>query len=75
MLEWVGYSIETREPGASHDREFVTMLSPGIRKAFNLSEDVQLVVGLGVPIGLTSESPDIGVFLYVSFEHPFTRNR
>lgn len=75
MLEWVGYWNETRNPGASREREFLSLISPGVRKAFDFSEGTQLVLGLGVPIGLTDESPDIGVFLYISFEHPFTSNR
>jgi hypothetical protein len=75
MLEWVGYWNETRNPGASRERGFLSLISPGVRKAFDFAESTQLVLGLGVPIGLTDESPDIGVFLYISFEHPFTSNR
>ncbi|MEY2526916.1 MAG: hypothetical protein QOE73_1687, partial [Verrucomicrobiota bacterium] len=41
--------------------------------AFNLPNDAQLVVGVAVPIGLTSDSPDCGLFFYCSFEHPFVR--
>jgi hypothetical protein len=32
-----------------------------------------MVLGLAVPIGLTSESPDYGVYLYFSFERPFLK--
>ena len=35
-------------------------LSPGARYAFNLPNDAQLVVGLGLPIGLTPDSPHRG---------------
>ena len=28
---------------------------------------------LMVPVGLTSDSPDWGLFFYLSFEHPFVR--
>ena len=49
------------------------LLSPGARYAFNFPNDAQLVVGLAVPIGLTSDSPDYGLFFYCSFEHAFTR--
>jgi hypothetical protein len=48
------------------------LISPGARYAFNLP-NAQLVVGVAVPIGLTSESPDYGLFFYLSFEHPFVR--
>ncbi|MEP6602865.1 MAG: transporter [Spartobacteria bacterium] len=47
------------------------LISPGARYAFNLPNEAQLVVGLAVPVGLTSDSPDWGLFFYCSFEHPF----
>ena len=55
------------------DRTVVALISPGARYAFNLPNDLQIVVGAAVPIGLTSDSPDYGLFFYCSFEHPFTR--
>ena len=54
------------------DRSVTALVSPGARYAFNL-RNAQLVVGVAVPIGLTSESPDYGLFFYLSFEHPFMR--
>jgi hypothetical protein len=47
------------------------VLSPGVRWAMNFPGDVQVVPGLAFPIGLTSESPEYGVFFYLSVEHPF----
>jgi hypothetical protein len=55
------------------DRATTALVSPGARYAFNLPNDAQLVFGLALPIGLTSDSPDWGMFFYCSFEHPFTR--
>ena len=49
------------------------LLSPGARYAFNFPNDAQLIVALAVPIGLTSDSPDYGLFFCCSFEHPFVR--
>jgi hypothetical protein len=49
------------------------LLSPGARYAFNCPNDLQIVVGAATPIGLTSDSPDWGLFFYLSFEHPFVR--
>jgi hypothetical protein len=60
-------------PEATVDRATTALVSPGARYAFNLPNDAQLVVGLALPIGLTSDSPDWGMFFYCSFEHPFTR--
>ena len=54
------------------DRTVSALISPGARYAFNLA-NAQLVVGVAVPIGLTSDSPDYGLFFYLSFEHPFVR--
>jgi hypothetical protein len=60
-------------PEPTVDRATTALVSPAARYAFNLPNDAQLVVGLTPPIGLTSDSPDWGMFFYYSFEHPFTR--
>jgi hypothetical protein len=78
MLETVaGWNEDIAEglfaPEATVDRTTTAIISPGARYAFNLPNDAQLVVGLGLPIGLTSDSPDWGLFFYCSFEHPFMR--
>jgi hypothetical protein len=56
-------------------RSTVALISPGARYAMNCPHDLQIVVGAAVPIGLTSDSPDWGLFFYLSFEHPFTRTK
>jgi hypothetical protein len=63
----------TNDPARRTDRTVTALLSPGARYAFNLPNDLQIVVGAAVPVGLTSDSPDWGLFFYLSFEHPFTR--
>jgi Putative MetA-pathway of phenol degradation len=55
------------------DRTTTAIISPAARYAFNLPNDAQLVIGAALPIGLTSDSPDWGMFFYCSFEHSFTR--
>ena len=57
------------------DRTVTALISPGARYAINLPNDLQIVVGAAVPVGLTSDSPDWGLFFYLSFEHPFARAR
>jgi len=57
------------------DRTVTALLSPGARYAFNCPNDLQIVVGAALPIGRTSDSPDWGLFFYLSFEHPFVRPR
>jgi Putative MetA-pathway of phenol degradation len=56
------------------ERTTTAIISPGARYAFNLPNDAQLVFGAALPIGLTSDSPDWGVFFYCSFEHAFIRS-
>lgn len=72
LLEWVGDWTEV-DTGAGRTRPFNSFLSPGVRKAFDLRNDAQLVLGVAAPVGLNSNTPDFGVFLYVSFEHFFKR--
>ena len=59
--------------GRKIDPTTTALISPGMRYAFNLPNDLQIVAGAAVPIGLTSDSPDWGLFFYLSFEHPFVR--
>jgi len=78
MLEMVaGWNEDIAEgalaPETTVDRTTTAVISPGTRYAFNLPNDAQLVFGLAVPIGLTSDSPDWGLFFYCSFEHHFMR--
>jgi hypothetical protein len=78
MLETVAGWNEDIAEGAfaledSVERSTSAIISPGARYAFNLPNETQLVVGSALPIGLTSDSPDWGVFFYFSFEHPFMR--
>jgi hypothetical protein len=78
MLETVAGWNEDIAEGAfaleeTVDRSTTALISPGARYAFNLPNEAQLVVGAALPIGLTPDSPDWGVFFYFSFEHPFIR--
>jgi hypothetical protein len=72
MLETIGEWNETVDASGSIDRDFEAIISPGVRYAFNFPA-AQLVLGIGVPIGLTKAAPDYGVFLYFSFEHRFKK--
>jgi hypothetical protein len=48
-------------------------LSPGMRMAFDLAGDLQIVPGLAYTFGLGPDANEDAVFLYLSFEHPFSR--
>jgi hypothetical protein len=48
-------------------------LMPGVRWAHNFQNGLQIVPGIGVPFGVGPSSGERGVFLYLSFEHPFRK--
>ena len=54
------------------DRETVFTLSPGARGGWNIG-DHQLILGAAVPIVITSNRSDAGVFFYLSYELPFKK--
>ena len=69
MLEWVGAWNESPNDRGGLRRDFAALISPGVRYAFNFAHESQMVLGVGVPVGVTPAAPDVGVFLYFSFEH------
>ena len=75
MLEAVGGWDEELAEEEGTNRNFSAVISPGFRYAFNHPNDAQTVIGLAVPIGLSSDAPEYGLFLYASFEHFFFRPR
>jgi len=48
-------------------------ISPGVRWAYNFKNGLQIVPGIGVPIGAGPSSGGKALLLYLSFEHPFRR--
>jgi len=48
-------------------------LSPGIRWAYNFKNGLQIVPGIGVPLGVGPSAAERAIFLYLSFEHPFRK--
>ena len=49
------------------------LLNPGVRWAYNFSNGLQIVPGIAVPVGIGPSAGEKGVFLYLSFEHPFQK--
>lgn len=49
------------------------LLSPGIRWAYNFSSGLQIVPGIAIPLGVGPSAGERGVFLYLSFEHPYRK--
>lgn len=48
-------------------------LNPGVRWAYNFSSGLQIVPGLGIPVGVGPSQGEKGIFVYLSFEHPLRR--
>jgi hypothetical protein len=48
-------------------------VSPGVRGAINFPSGLQIVPGIAVPIGVGPSRGDRQIFVYLSFEHPFSR--
>jgi len=64
------FDQEIGDDGETHDMTKV-IVSPGVRWAPYTSGSSQVVVGAALPIGVTDDAPDYGLFLYLSIEHPF----
>ena len=47
-------------------------ISPGVRGAIDFPSGLQIVPGIAVPIGIGPSRGDRQLFLYLSFEHPFS---
>jgi hypothetical protein len=76
LVETVGTWEETLNSRGRKEYDFGAIVSPGVRKAFDVNwNDAQLVLGAAVPLGVGGNAPDWGVFLYLSFEHLFRREQ
>jgi hypothetical protein len=75
LVEWTGLwdNVPDQRNGLTHD--FVSLISPGVRYAYNFQNDSQLVLGVAVPIGMTEAASDIVGFFYVSGEAFFTNSK
>jgi hypothetical protein len=69
LLEWLGESEAEINDNGKKERDFKTVLSPGIRTALINQGSLQTVLGLGIPIGLNRAADNYGVFLYLSVQH------
>ena len=53
------------------DRRQDLYVSPGVRWSHNFPSGLQIVPGIGVPLGVGPSAGDKGVIFYLSFEHPW----
>jgi hypothetical protein len=54
------------------ERQSSVFVNPGVRGGINCCGGLQIVPGIAYTISLTDNDPD-GLFLYLSFEHPFRK--
>lgn len=73
MLEYVHARNQAVAGPNQTQTQTATYLSPGIRWAHNFASGLQIVPGLAVPIGVGASRGEKAIFLYLSFEHPFTK--
>jgi hypothetical protein len=71
MLEFLTLWDEEFDDQGNLDRTTSVILDPGVRFALFTGEEVQWVGGVGIPIGLSADAFDYGVFVYMSVEHIF----
>ena len=75
MLENVYEWNDTLDTVGTPSREFQALLVPGFRWAPYTEEAQQWVLGVGLPIGITPDAPDFGVFVYMSLEQRCMKER
>ncbi len=73
LLESVWSSVESVAAPHRVERATSFFVSPGIRWSYDYSTGLQIVPGVGIPIGLGSSRGQYSILLYLSFEHPFRR--
>jgi outer membrane putative beta-barrel porin/alpha-amylase len=73
LLETVWASAESVAAPHRVDRATSFFVSPGVRWSYDFPNGLQIVPGIGVPIGLGSSRGQYSILLYLSFEHPFRR--
>jgi hypothetical protein len=70
MLEVVG-STTIKKTNFENDLiSDVLIVNPGFRYAINCKSGLQIVPGIALPIGIGPSAGELGIFLYLSFEHP-----
>lgn len=71
MLETAWERFESLDDAGRRSAEQALVVLPGFRAAINLAPGMQVVPGVGVPLGIGPSRGDRGVFLYLSVEHAF----
>ncbi len=73
LVELLWYGTESVVGRDATGRTNNWLLNPGMRWAFNFRSGLQIVPGVAYTVDLDGNDGTNGVFLYLSFEHPFSR--
>jgi outer membrane putative beta-barrel porin/alpha-amylase len=73
VLEALWLSEESVVGEGTSTRQETMLLNPGLRAAFDFAGGLQIVPGVAYTIGMSPDEAEDGVFVYLSFEHPFKR--
>jgi hypothetical protein len=71
MVEAVASRFQSVVQPGSTEWSRLLYVSPGVRWAHNFKSGLQIVPGFAIPVGIGPSAGEKGVFLYLSFEHPF----
>lgn len=71
LCEFVWTNNATVAGQGQTTRQQALFVSPGVRWAYNFKTGLQIVPGVGLPIGFQSTAGQHGAIFYLSFEHPF----
>jgi hypothetical protein len=72
FVETLGLWNDVIDDQSARDRITQVFVNPGVRYAI-IQDPLEWVIGVSLPVGLTRDSPDIGVFVYMSIEHSFRK--
>lgn len=72
MLESTWTAAEDVTGPGQTARSTGVLLSPGLRGAIDFASGLQVVPGIAFPFGIGRSRGERAVFVYLSFEHPFT---
>lgn len=70
MLEGIHYISSSANGSNKMVVSNMSIVSPGLRYAIDVKE-LQIVPGIAMPITMQNGNTDLGIFFYLSFEHPF----
>lgn len=71
LLELLWQSAEQVVGPGRTERQDAVFINPGVRWAYDFASGLQIVPGVAYTVSLTDEGGPDGLFLYLSFEHPF----